>query len=76
MLCPYTNEKVDLLNIVKALYPRELDANEDISKFLRKFLTFELMPLDEHGIDETIRKYEPFSEKTENNRLHAREFLK
>lgn len=45
MISPYDNEKVDLMNIVESLYTRELDAHELIAKFLRKFLTFELMPL-------------------------------
>jgi len=51
MLSPYSNEKVDLLNIVDSLYQRELDLNELISKFLRKFLTYELMPLNENEIE-------------------------
>jgi hypothetical protein len=51
MLSPYSNEKVDFLNIVNSLYQRELDQNELISKFLRKFLTYELMPMNENEID-------------------------
>ena len=47
MVAPYDNEKVDLLNIVNSLYTRELDQNEVLSKYLRKFLTFELMPFND-----------------------------
>jgi len=51
MLSPYSNEKVDFLNIVNSLYQRELDQNELISRFLRKFLTYELMPMNENEIE-------------------------
>ena len=47
LVSPYTNEKVDLLNIVEAMYPRELEQEGIISKLVRKLLTFELMPLNE-----------------------------
>ena len=47
LVSPYTNEKVDLLNIVEAMYPRELEQEGIISKLVRKMLTFELMPLNE-----------------------------
>ena len=46
----YNPEKVDLLNVVEALYPRELEQNELLAKYVRKFLTFELMPLQEDVI--------------------------
>ena len=51
MLAPYSNEKIDLLNIVNANYGRELDENEIISRYLKKFLTYELMPLKEEEIE-------------------------
>lgn len=51
MVAPYTNEKVDLLNIAESLYSRELDANELIAKFMRKFLTYELMPFNDREIE-------------------------
>jgi hypothetical protein len=51
MVAPYTNEKVDLLNIAESLYARELDANELIAKFMRKFLTYELMPFNDKEIE-------------------------
>lgn len=50
LISPYTNEKVDLLNIVEAMYPRELEQEELLAKFVRKFLTFELMPMKEETI--------------------------
>merc|ERR1719188_142474 len=43
----YNQEKVDLLNVVEAMYPRELEQHELLAKYVRKFLTFELMPLQE-----------------------------
>lgn len=54
MIAPYSNEKVDLLNIVTTKYSRELDENESISKFLKKFLTYELMPFQEDDIENQI----------------------
>lgn len=50
LISAYTNEKVDLLNIVEAMYPRELEKEELIARYVRKFLTFELMPLQEDQI--------------------------
>jgi hypothetical protein len=67
MLSPYANEKVDLLNIVNSMYTRELDQNELISRFLRKFLTYELMPLNESQIEQEVSGYEPFRAETENS---------
>ena len=46
----YNQEKVELLNLVEAMYPRELEGNELLAKYVRKFLTFELMPLQEDEI--------------------------
>lgn len=49
MLSPHSNEKVDLLNIVNAKYPRELDANaatQGLAKFLTRFLSTELLPFE------------------------------
>lgn len=76
MVAPYSNEKVDLLHIVDTLYSRELDQNELIARFLKKFLTFELMPLKEEEIEQQVAHYEPFRAETENNKIHLREFIK
>lgn len=46
----YNTEKVDLLNVVEAMYPRELEKSDLLAKYVRKFLTFELMPLQEDDI--------------------------
>jgi len=47
MVSPFTNEKVDLLNIAESLYGRELDQNELISRYMRKFLSSELLPFND-----------------------------
>jgi hypothetical protein len=52
LIAPYTNEKVDLMHIIEANYSRELDHEDLIAKFVRKLLTFELMPLDEREIEQ------------------------
>ena len=51
LVSAYGNEKVDLLNKVEAMYVRDLDEEQLISKFVKKFLTFELMPLNENEIE-------------------------
>ena len=50
LLSPYTQDKVDQLNTIESLYPRELEAEPLLTKYVRKFLTFELMPLQEDDI--------------------------
>ena len=60
LLSPYTNEKVDLLNIVEAMYPRELEQEELLGKFVKEFLTFELTPLKEDTIKTEMGAFEPF----------------
>lgn len=50
LLSPQTQDKVDLLNTLEALYPRELEQEPLLTKYVRKFLTFELMPLQEDDI--------------------------
>lgn len=77
MVAPYTNEKVDLLNIAESLYSRELDANELIAKFMRKFLTYELMPFNDREIEAQFSVYEPFkADVTEHAHTHMQEFLR
>jgi 26S proteasome regulatory subunit N5 len=51
LISTYTKEKVDLLNLVEKVYPRELEQEPIISKLVRKMLTFELMPMDEQEIE-------------------------
>jgi multidrug efflux pump subunit AcrB len=57
---PYDSEKVDLLNIIVSKYPRELEKNEGLSKYVHKLLTFELMPLNEKEIETQMLSYSPF----------------
>lgn len=60
MVAPYDNEKVDLLNIVESMYPRELELEDLISKYVRKLLTYELMPLNESEVEKQMSTFEPF----------------
>ncbi len=77
MVAPYTNEKVDLLNIAESLYTRELDCNELIAKFMRKFLSYELMPFNDREIEAQFAVYEPFkSDLTEHAHTHMQDFLR
>ena len=52
MVSPYSNEKIDFLNIVNTKYSRELDTNELIARYLKKFLTYELMPMKEDEVEQ------------------------
>jgi hypothetical protein len=71
MVSPYTNEKVDLLNIAESLYSRELDQNELIARYMRKFLSYELLPFNDQEIDSLFRPFEPFnSQATEHAEQH------
>lgn len=77
MVAPYDNEKVDLLNIVNSQYTRELDQNETLSKYLRKFLSFEIMPFNDVEIEGQVKAYEPFKEDlTEHAKTHLQEYLR
>ena len=79
MISSHSNEKVDLLNIVNAKYPRELDQpqTEALSKFLRRFLSAELVPFDAAHVENDVRGFEPFREDvTEHSSIHLQEFLR
>lgn len=60
LLSPYDNDKVQLLNVVEAMYGRQLDEEELIAKYVRKLKTYELMPLDEAAIEQQMIGFEPF----------------
>lgn len=53
MISPYSNETVDLLNIVSAKYHRELEKFPVLEKYVHKFLMTELMKLHQ---DETTQE--------------------
>ena len=79
MLSTHSNEKVDLLNLVVAKYPRELDTpqTEPLAKFLRRFLSSELVPFDATQVETEVRGFEPFREDiTEHASTHRQEFLR
>lgn len=70
MITPYSNEQVDLLNIVNSRYSRELEANPVLEKFVHKFLLSELMPLNEDNVKEQLGTYGPFQENIEYHSEH------
>ena len=72
----YGNEKVDLLNIIEAMYPRELEQEELLAKYVRKFLTFELMPLQEDDIKSQMSAFEPFQDRTMHSKNHMIELIR
>lgn len=77
LISPYDNEKVDLMNITKKNYARGLEDSAELSQYVNKLLTYELMPLNEAQIKQSMEKYDPFKEGvTENQQSHMREFLR
>jgi 26S proteasome regulatory subunit N5 len=70
MISPYSNETIDLLNIVNTKYARELEGIPTLERFVQKFLVSELMPLNEESVKEQLGQYEPFLENTEHYQLH------
>lgn len=78
LLSPHSNEKVDLLNIVVAKYPRELDTpqTEPLARYLRRFLSSELVPFDATIVQNEVRGYQPFLDSMEHAGLHLQEFLR
>jgi 26S proteasome regulatory subunit N5 len=77
MVAPYTNEKVDLLNIANSLYTRELDEAELLARYMRKFLSNELLPFNNQEVEGQFAQFEPFrADVTEHAGLHMEDFLR
>ena len=58
------------------MYPRELEKEELLAKYVRKFLTFELIPLQEDEIKQSMAPFEPFLEKTLHSKNHMIELIR
>lgn len=58
------------------MYPRELEAEPLLTKYVRKFLTFELMPLQEDDIQQSMSVFDPFQDKTLHNKNHMIELIR
>lgn len=76
LISPFSNEQVDLLNIVNTLYARELEQHVVINKFVQRFLASELIPLNEEEVKAVLIQYEPFKAPTENHSNHFKEFIR
>jgi len=50
LITPQSEEKIELLTEMEKKYPRQLDQEELLTKYVRKFLTYELVPLKEDEI--------------------------
>ena len=70
LISPYDNEKVDLLNIVKKNYGRELETNQQLGSYVTNLLSFDLIQLNEEQSQVEMELYEPFQSSTENNSYH------
>jgi 26S proteasome regulatory subunit N5 len=70
MITSYSNEQVDLLNIVNTRYARELEANPALEKSVHKFLISELMPLNEEDVKQQLGNFEPFQQHIEFHGEH------
>jgi hypothetical protein len=51
LIASYNEEKAELLSKIEKDYARELDTEPMIAKFVKKLLTYELMPMDEKDIE-------------------------
>ena len=60
LVAPYTEEKVQLLKDVEKTYARELESEELLTKYVKKFLTFEICPFNESEVEQQMLKFEPF----------------
>ncbi len=76
LISNFSSEKVDLLQRLESAYPRELEAEPLIAKYVRKMLTYELMPLDENEIETHMVSFEPFLDQTKHNKVHMKEFIR
>ena len=76
LVASHDKEKMELLQVVKEKYARELEAAGQLQNFVHKLLTFELLPLNEKEISQEMSDYAPFQESTENSVLHLREFIR
>lgn len=69
-LAPYSNEKVDFLNITDNFYKKELDTNIVICDLIKGLLNNEIIPLHSDTLGQNVSEYEPFQKGTENFELH------
>ena len=72
LISPYSNAKVDFLNITQKFYKKELETNNDLNENVNGFLTNEIMPLYIDKLWEKVKGYEPFrkTEIIEDPKLH------
>ena len=54
----------------------QLEAEELLTKFVRKFLTFEICPFNEAEVEQQMLKFEPFLESTKNSKTHLIELFR
>lgn len=69
-LAPYSNEKVDFLNITNNFYKKELDNNSVLCELIKGLLNNEIIPVHTDKLGQNVSGYEPFREETENFELH------
>lgn len=60
LISPYSNHKVDLLNITKEFYLRELESNQVLFLYVQVFTVNEVFPLYSEKLWEDVKRFEPF----------------
>ena len=63
------------MKVVESAYPRELEKEERVGAFVRKLLTYELMPIEEDKIEGEMQAYDPFKPAIDTTKRHMRAFL-
>lgn len=75
LLSPYSNEKVDFMNITQTFYKKELEANPLLNEHVAGFLTNEIIPLYPDKLWLQLGSYEPFKKGAmENSEFHFIQF--
>lgn len=65
------------MSSVEKKYPRQLETEELLTRYVKKFLTYELVPLQEDEVNAQMKDYEPFVEaKTLHAKNHLIEFVR
>lgn len=77
MISSYSNETVDLLNITQSSkYHWELEQNPILEKYVIRFLSSELMRLNEEETKSEMSNYFAFKSSTEHHTTHLNRVFK
>jgi hypothetical protein len=76
MITSYSHETIDLLNIVSTKYYRELEKYPILEKYVHRFLSSELMRLNQDETSQEMLNFFAFQPTTEHHSIHLNRFFK